>query len=214
MFLTLRRRDDHRSRKAQVSRAIGPSKRLIVSTLQLHGPFWTMSATGWFVQRSVEALTFFISRFEDRSFDRVSTVEHPREVVRLVHRLAALALTFGLMAGNAAICAGWMPTAEARMACCADEAECPMHKGDSHRSGSERVLTQAQADSCCASSEGKNSNQSNPSFVTAITAAVLGVGVVLPANVPALVLSDAWRTSAPIPIAPVPKHVLLSVFLV
>jgi hypothetical protein len=50
--------------------------------------------------------------------------------------------------------------------------------------------------------------------VTAITAAVLGVGVVLPANVPALVLSDAWRTSAPLPIAPVPKHVLLSVFLV
>jgi hypothetical protein len=89
-----------------------------------------------------------------------------------------------------------------------------MHKGDSHRHGSQRVLTQAQADSCCASSERKNSNQSNPTFVTAITAAVLGVGVVLPADVPALVLSDAWRTSAPIPIAPVPKHVLLSVFLV
>ena len=134
--------------------------------------------------------------------------------MRLVHRLAALALTFGLMAGNAAICAGWMPTPEARMACCADGVECPMHKGDSHRSGSERVLTQAQADSCCASAEGQYSNQSNPSFVTAITAAVLGVGVVLPANVPALVLSDAWRTSAPIPVAPVPKHVLLSVFLV
>jgi hypothetical protein len=50
--------------------------------------------------------------------------------------------------------------------------------------------------------------------VTAITAAVLGAGVVLPVNVPALVLSDAWRTSAPIPIAPVPKYVLLSVFLV
>ena len=134
--------------------------------------------------------------------------------MRLVHRLAALALTFGLMAGNAAICAGWMPTPEARMACCADGVECPMHKGDSHRSGSEGVLTQAQADSCCASAEGQNSNKSNPSFVTAITAAVLGVGVVLPAHVPALVLSDAWRTSAPIPIAPVPKHVLLSVFLV
>jgi hypothetical protein len=121
---------------------------------------------------------------------------------------------FGLMAGNVAVCAGWLPTAEARMACCADEAECPMHKGDSHRSGSERVLTQAQADSCCAAAEGRNSNQSNPSFVTAITAAVLGVGVVLPANVPALVLSNARRTSAPIPIAPVPKYVLLSVFLV
>ena len=148
------------------------------------------------------------------SFDTASLVEHPREVVRLVQRLAALALTFGLMAGNAAICAGWMPTPEARMACCADGGECPMHKGDSHRSGSGRVLTQVQADSCCASAEGQHSNQSNPSFVTAITAAVLGVGVVLPANVPALVLSDAWRTSAPIPIAPVPKHVLLSVFLV
>ena len=89
-----------------------------------------------------------------------------------------------------------------------------MHKGDSHSSGSARVLTQAQADSCCASAEGQNSNRSNPSFVTAITAAVLGVGVILPANVPALVLSDAWRTSVPLPVAPVPRHDLLSVFLV
>ncbi len=135
-------------------------------------------------------------------------------MLRLVQRLSALALTLGVDGGNAAVCAGWLPTPEARMACCADGAECPMHKGDSHRSGSERVLTQAQADSCCASSERENSNQSNPSFVAAITAAVLGVGIVLPASVPALVLSDAWRTSAPIPIAPVPKHVLLSVFLV
>ena len=131
-----------------------------------------------------------------------------------VQRLSAFVLTLALIGGNAAICAGWLPTAEARMACCADGGECPMHKGDSQRSGSGRVLTQVQADSCCASSEGQRSNQSNPSFVTAITAAVLGVGVVLPANVPALVLSDAWRTSAPTSIAPVPKHVLLSVFLV
>ena len=134
--------------------------------------------------------------------------------MRLVRRLSAVALSLALLAGNAAICAGWMPTPEARMACCADGGGCPMHKGDSRRSGSERVLTQAQADSCCASSERENSNQSNPSFVTAISGAVLGVGIVLPASVPALVLSDVWRTSAPIPVAPVPKHVLLSVFLV
>ena len=134
--------------------------------------------------------------------------------MRLVQRLAAVALTFGLVAGNAAICAGWMPTAEARMACCADDAECPMHKGDSHHSGSARVLTQAQADSCCALSEGKNSNQSSLTFVAAITAAVLGDGIILPANVPGLVLSGEWRTSAPIPVEPVPKHVLFSVFLV
>jgi hypothetical protein len=148
------------------------------------------------------------------TFDRGSPVEHPSGVSRLLHRLAALALTFGLMAGNAAVCAGWLPSPEARMACCADDAECPMHKGDSHSSGSAHGPTQAQADSCCASSERKSSNQSNPSSVIAITAAVLGVGIVLPANVPALVLSDAWRTSAPIPIGSVPKHLLLSVFLV
>lgn len=136
------------------------------------------------------------------------------DVVRFLQRFSAIAMTLALMAGNAAICAGWLPTPEARMACCADGAECPMHKGDSHGSASQRVVTQVQADSCCASSEGQKSDQSNPSFVTAITSAVLGVGVVLPANVPGLVLSDSWRTSAPIPIAPVPKHVLLSVFLV
>lgn len=137
-----------------------------------------------------------------------------RAVPIFIRRLSAVVLAAGLLAGNAAVCAGWLATPEARMACCAEGVECPMHKGDSHRSGSERVITQAQADSCCAAAEGQNSNQSNPSFVTAITAAVLGVGVVLPANVPALVLSDAWRTSAPIPVAPVPKYVLLSVFLV
>ena len=131
-----------------------------------------------------------------------------------IRRLSAVLLAAGLLAGNVAVCAGWLATPEARMACCADGAECPMHEGDSHRSGSERVLTQAQADSCCASAEGQNSNQSHPSFVTAISAAVLGVGVALPADVPALVLSDGWRMSAPIPLAPVPKHVLLSVFLV
>ena len=51
-------------------------------------------------------------------------------------------------------------------------------------------------------------------FVAAISSAVLGTGVALPATVPALVLSDGWRTVAPIPAAHVPKHVLLSVFLV
>ena len=89
-----------------------------------------------------------------------------------------------------------------------------MHKGDSHKSGSERVVTQVQADSCCASSERENSTQPSPTFVAAITAAGVGPAIVLSASVPALVLSDGWRTSAPIPATPVPKHVLLSVFLV
>jgi hypothetical protein len=132
----------------------------------------------------------------------------------VIRRLSVVLLAAVLLAGNVAVCAGWMATPEARMACCSEGHECPMHEGDSHSSGSARVLTQAQADSCCASSERENSSQSSPTFVTAITAAVLGVGMVLPASVPALVLSDAWRTSAPIPRASVPKHLLLSVFLV
>ena len=134
--------------------------------------------------------------------------------MRLAQRLAALALTFALMTGNDAICAGWMPTPETRMACCADGCECPMHQRDSHGSESERVLTQAEADRCCALSEGKTSSQFSPTFVAVITATVLGAGIVLPANVPALVLNDGWRTSAPTPVAPVQKHVLLSVFLI
>lgn len=132
----------------------------------------------------------------------------------LIERLSAVALTLALVAGNAATCAGWLPTPEARMACCADGGECSMHRGDSHHFGSGHAVTQAQADSCCASSEGQPSKQSSPSSVSSITAAVLGAGVVLPADVPALVLSDAWRTSAPIPAAPVPRHILLSVFLI
>jgi hypothetical protein len=134
-------------------------------------------------------------------------------VVRLVQRLSALALAVALTAANGAVCAGWMPTAEARMACCS-EGPCLMHKGDAHATGPDRVVTQAQADTCCATSERENSSQSSPTFAAAITAAVLGPAIVLPASSPALVLSDGWRTSAPIPITPVPKHVLLSVFLV
>ena len=144
----------------------------------------------------------------------VRRVKHPYGLVRFVHRLSAVAMSLALLAGNAPVCAGWLATPEARMACCSEDAECPMHKGDSHSSDSTRALTQAQADACCASSEREHSNQPNPTFVVVISNAVLGAGVVLSASVPALVLSDSWRMATPIPITPVPKHVLLSVFLV
>jgi len=75
-------------------------------------------------------------------------------------------------------------------------------------------VTQTQADSCCASSDSRDSKSSSPTSIVVISSAVLGPGIVLPATVPALVLSDAWRTAAPSPLAPVAKHVLLSVFLV
>jgi len=137
-----------------------------------------------------------------------------RRLVNVIYRLSALALSLTLLAGNVVVCAGWAATPEARMACCAEGGDCPMHKGKSDDSTSARVLTQVEADNCCAASERGNSSSSTPNFVAAISPAVLGPGIVLPASVPSLVLSDDWRIVAPLPTPPVPKHVLLSVFLV
>jgi hypothetical protein len=100
------------------------------------------------------------------------------------------------------------------MACCAEGGDCPMHKRASDGSGSNGVITQAEADACCAASERDESDSSNPTAVAAISAAVLGAGVVLPETTPALVLTDGWRIEAPIHSPPVPRHILLSVFLV
>jgi len=128
-------------------------------------------------------------------------------------RLSAVLLTLALSVGNlGALCADWAPTPEARMACCVDES-CPMHK-DLHDSGSGRVVTQQQADNCCAASDRKPSSQSTEFQFRTISSAVLGDGMLLPARLPALMLSDAWRTALPVPSTPVPKHLLLSVFLV
>lgn len=100
------------------------------------------------------------------------------------------------------------------MACCAQDEDCPMHKGKSHQSRSGHVLSQAEADACCAASGREDSSPSAPSFADAISVAVLGPGIVRPVSVPALVLSDDWRTYSPISTPPVPKHVLLAVFLI
>jgi hypothetical protein len=100
------------------------------------------------------------------------------------------------------------------MACCSEGGHCPMHHGDGHHSQAANPVTQTQADNCCASSERDHSNQSSPTVVVLVSSAVLGPGVVLSVTPPPLVLSDAWRTGSPIPSTPIPKHVLLSVFLV
>lgn len=127
----------------------------------------------------------------------------------LARRFHAIGLMLALAASSGAACAGWAPTPEARMSCCTDGGSCPMHERDAHQS----PITQAQADACCASSEPDPSNQSSPTLVV-LSSAVLGPGVVVPETAPALVLSDAWRPAAPIPLTHVPRHVLLSVFLV
>ena len=126
-----------------------------------------------------------------------------------------MALTLALVAGHAALCAGWAAAPEARMACCADGATCPMHKSDSSSDSDDEGggLTQAEADICCASSERDASRPSIPTLALAIAAAVSGTAIRLPAETPPLVLAGAWRSVVPLPAGSVPKHVLLSVFL-
>lgn len=141
-------------------------------------------------------------------------VEHPEAVLRFVHRLTTVFLAIALLAGNVGVCPGWAATPEARMACCDENGTCPMRRGQSDKSTSGKALTQAQADSCCASSERDESTGPDLAAVVATSSAVLGDSVIIPNSIPALVLSDSWRTVVPLPIAPVPRHVLLSVFLV
>ncbi|HUR34522.1 MAG TPA: hypothetical protein VM032_12055 [Vicinamibacterales bacterium] len=137
-------------------------------------------------------------------------------MLRLVKRFVALALTLVVMSANAAVCAGWISSPEARMACCSGSDVCPMHQPDAGGTGVDRVITitQAQADTCCAMSERGQSSQSGPSAVAAISSAVLGSAAVMPAHVPALVLHAGARPDAPARAGPTPRHVLLSVFLV
>jgi hypothetical protein len=140
-------------------------------------------------------------------------VEHPTDVVGRFRQALAFALTLALVGANGALCAGWAATPEARMECCAD-ADCPMHKGGTlDGSRSAHVLTQAEADACCAMSERKQSETSSPTALVVLAAPVLDAGVVLSPSLPARVLGESWRRDAPSVVPPVPRHILLSVFL-
>jgi hypothetical protein len=131
-----------------------------------------------------------------------------------INRLAAIGMVLALSTGNLAVCGGWEATPEARMACCADGATCPMHQSGSHDSGSTHVLSQAQADSCCAMSE------PNDSATTTRSASLLpGTLAVAPSPVPVILTvldssSERRDPLVPLPLSPVPRHLLLSVFLV
>jgi len=146
-------------------------------------------------------------------FDRARRIQHPTNVATLARRLVAIAAVLTLCVGNLAVCAGWQATPEARMACCRNEAACPMHKSESQNSGMRHTVSQAQADSCCAGSQRTHSTTTNSTFVLSgvVALALATVPVVTSPNVPAL---QDWRALVPLPVSPVPKHLLLSVFLV
>ena len=128
-------------------------------------------------------------------------------------RVSVLLLSLACVAGNLSVCAGWKPTPEARMACCAKDGICPMRRAAASERKSAHAVTQADADSCCAASERDDATTSSatPSVATAI--------VLLPVTFPALAAPPSWHppvrpSAAPSPPRSVPRHVLLSVFLV
>ncbi len=133
--------------------------------------------------------------------------------MRLARCVAAVTAVLALSAGNLAACAGWQATPEARMACCLNGTQCPMHQSGSHGSDSKRSITQLQADSCCAAtSERAQSSVAGSSLVLPIvTALPLAPDAVVP--VPVLALQE-WRALVPLPVSPVPRHLLLTVLLV
>lgn len=127
----------------------------------------------------------------------------------------ALVVAFALGAAGWLECAGWQATPEARMACCSGSGDCPMHGSTEPGAGSERVVTQAQADSYCATSGTDDSTPSAVAFSVSLSAALANnpPSTVAPIAAPPAPL-DAWRAHVPLPIREVPTHLLLSVFLI
>lgn len=116
-----------------------------------------------------------------------------------------------LSAGGLGLCAGWEATAEARMACCVKGAACPMHTADD--SGAPQVVSQADADTCCAASERGEAAPSDAAFVPLAT--------LLPAVSPVALIFvqidapiDARSADVPAPGLRVPTHLFFSVFLI
>lgn len=126
--------------------------------------------------------------------------------------IAVSALIVFLSAGNTGLCAGWEATAEARMECCV-EGSCPMHSSSEHGSDSTRAITQVDADRCCAASESPNPTPTSPIFALALPPATL-VQQLFAVAAPFAPAFDAAREPVPLASIPVPKHLLLSVFLI
>ena len=135
------------------------------------------------------------------------------EMVSLTRHIAAVVAVLALGAGNVAVCAGWQATAKARMACCMSSTTCPMQSSEGHEHTSKRSVSQTQADGCCAaSSQRRESSSPGSSFAISNVVALVPVAVF---SVPTTVVSpQASRARAPFRVSSVPKHLLLSVFIV
>lgn len=130
----------------------------------------------------------------------------------LLSRVVSVIVALALTGGGVRLCAGWEATPDARMACCTKHSACAMRRR-AHDSKTTRV-TQTQADACCAAADRPESTPSPAAIVVhPPLVAVAALFVALPA---APVPAYAWGsgTSPPIVRSEVPRHLLLSVFLI
>ena len=135
---------------------------------------------------------------------------HPRSVRSFLRRVASVVCVLAFAQSALAQCAGWQATPEARRQCC-QNGLCPLHHHE--HSASPLQLTQAAADDCCAQSQRHESSLSGTVFALTMALPVLqSLPPVVLSLAPAAPLSAPWET--PSPPAHVPKHLLLSVFLV
>ena len=127
--------------------------------------------------------------------------------------MAALVIIMTLPGGFFAECHGWLATPEARMACCANEQECPLHKAGLPSTGSNQPVSQSDADRCCATSE------HGDSMPTAVKAGAVDGPALIPSSSSAVLAAPApWLPIVTQRVTGPPtsrsRHVLLSVFLI
>lgn len=148
-----------------------------------------------------------------RRFDTFTSEEHPRFMKQGLARVSALVAVLAMATGAWAECAGWQSTPEARMACCVAGDACPMHKSGASRSDSSANVSQADADRCCAASTQDDSTPSTPNVVATAPLAAVPNPILFVAP-PTRASLDFWRALSPRPGSQVPRHLLLSVFLI
>jgi hypothetical protein len=142
------------------------------------------------------------------AFDSLTSATHPKGVRLVLKRFAAVVCVLAFAQSAWAQCAGWQTTPEARRQCC-ENGVCPLHHRE--KTPSRPHVTQAAADDCCAQSQRHESNSSGTVFAPTMTFAVAQSLPPVVLTLETTRLSAPWET--PSPPAHVPKHLLLSVFL-
>ena len=145
--------------------------------------------------------------------DITPRLSHPSHVRAALRHIIVLTVIAATVAGDVRLCAGWHSTPEARMDCCQDESDCPMHSDQTLPAAHSTAVSQAQADACCATSEQGSSRST--SQVTALQQPALLVSI---AGAPTVVPMPAASGDSRQPLAsnspPIARYLLLSVIIV